>query len=72
MNMLKESLIKTIEENKTVGIIGMGNIGLETARLYKAFGANIIYYSRTKKDIEYDYVELDYLLKNSDIISRYF
>ena len=56
-------------KGKTVGIIGMGNIGLETAKLYKAFGANIIYYSRTKKDIEYDYVELDYLLKNSDIIS---
>ena len=31
---------------KTVGIIGMGKIGQETARLFEAFGANIIYYSR--------------------------
>ena len=54
---------------KTIGIIGMGKIGQETARLFNSFGANIIYYSSTKKDIKYKYVELDYLLKNSDIIS---
>lgn len=55
--------------NKTVGIIGLGNIGLETAKLFDAFGAKIIYYSRTKKLCKYQYVELEYLLKNSDIIS---
>ena len=56
-------------KGKTVGIIGLGNIGLETANLFKAFGANVIYYSRTKKDVQYEYTSLDYLLKNSDIIS---
>lgn len=56
-------------KDKTVGIIGLGNIGLETANLFKAFGANVIYYSRTKKDVNYEYTSLEYLLKNSDIIS---
>lgn len=56
-------------KDKTVGIIGLGEIGLQTAKLFEAFGANVIYYSRTKKDVKYKYVELDYLLKNSNIIS---
>ena len=54
---------------KTVGIIGLGKIGLKTANLFKAFGANVIYYSRTKKDVDFEYYSLDDLLKNSDIIS---
>lgn len=54
---------------KTVGIIGLGKIGLRTAKLFEAFGGNVIYYSRTKKDVNYPYYELDDLLKNSDIIS---
>jgi len=56
-------------KNKTVGIIGMGNIGIETAKLFDAFGAEIIYFSRTRKKLKYKYVELDELLKTSDIIS---
>lgn len=55
--------------NKTIGIIGMGNIGMETARLFDAFGGKIIYYSRTKKEVKYEYVSLEYLLEHSDIIS---
>lgn len=58
-------------KDKTIGIIGLGNIGLETARLFDAFGGNVIYYSRTKKDVKYKYVDLEYLLKNSDIISMH-
>ena len=54
---------------KTVGIIGLGKIGLRTAKLFEAFGANVIYYSRTKKNVNYPYYDLDDLLKNSDIIS---
>lgn len=59
---------------KTVGIIGAGRIGMETAKRLKAFGTNIIYYSRTKKrDFEQltdaKKVTLEKLLSNSDIIS---
>ena len=54
---------------KTIGIIGLGEIGIKTAKLFEALGAEVIYYSRTKKDVKYKYVELDELLKTSDIIS---
>lgn len=58
---------------KTVGIIGTGEIGLKTAKLFKAFGANLIAYSRSEKEdakkIGIEYVELDELMKQSDIIS---
>ena len=58
---------------KTVGIIGTGRIGIMTAKLFKAFGCKVIGYSRSKKDeaVEagIEYVELDELLKTSDIVS---
>jgi len=58
---------------KTVGIIGVGNIGLRTARLFKAFGANLIGYNRSEseeaKELGLDYVTLDELLEQSDIVS---
>lgn len=60
-------------KGKTVGIIGTGNIGLMTARLFKAFGANIIAFSRSEKEeakeIGISYVTLDELLEQSDIVS---
>ncbi|MCX7797528.1 MAG: D-glycerate dehydrogenase [Melioribacter sp.] len=61
-------------KDKTVGIIGAGRIGTEVASRMKAFKTNIIYYSRSR-NIEIENVigakkvSLDYLLKNSDIIS---
>jgi len=55
---------------KTFGIIGLGQIGQETAKLANAFGCKVIAYSRTVKNIPgVDFVELEYLLKESDIIS---
>ncbi len=54
--------------NCTVGIIGCGHIGYTTAKLFKGLGANVIVYNRSKnKDV--NYVELDELVKTSDIIS---
>ncbi|MCZ9311739.1 MAG: 2-hydroxyacid dehydrogenase [Methanocorpusculum sp.] len=58
---------------RTVGIIGTGRIGLATARLFAAFGAKIIAYSRSESDaaraLGITYVPLETLLRNSDIIS---
>lgn len=60
-------------KDKTVGIIGTGNIGIETAKLLKAFGANVIGWSRSErkeaKDAGITYVSLEELLKTSDIVS---
>lgn len=58
---------------KTVGIIGTGSIGLETAHLFKAFGANLIGYNLSEreeaKELGLEYVSLDDLMAQSDIIS---
>lgn len=58
---------------KTVGIVGTGKIGLKTAKLFKAFGAKLIAYSRSEKaeakDLGIEYVALDDLMKQSDIVS---
>ncbi|MBN2778068.1 MAG: hydroxyacid dehydrogenase [Bacteroidales bacterium] len=57
-------------KGKTVGIIGTGSIGLATAKLFNAFGCNILAFSRTQKNIDYiKYVSLNELLSSSDIIS---
>jgi D-3-phosphoglycerate dehydrogenase len=34
---------------KTFGVIGLGHIGLRTAELAKAFGANVVYWSKNRK-----------------------
>ena len=57
---------------KTLGIIGFGRIGQTVGRIAKAFGMNVLAYSRTEypegKAIA-TYVDLDTLLEKSDIIS---
>lgn len=55
----------------TWGIIGLGNIGRRVADIAKAFGCHVIYYSTSGKHEEegYERVDLDMLLKTSDIIS---
>ena len=58
---------------KTVGIIGLGKIGMACARLFKAFGANVIAFNRSinKEALEMGvaYRTLDEVLSESDIIS---
>ena len=53
---------------KTWGIVGLGNIGGQVAKVAQAFGCKVIAYKRNKTD-EYDCVELDKLMSSSDIIS---
>lgn len=59
--------------DKTVGIIGCGRIGYQTARLFQAFGAKVLAYSRTvNKEHEKNgivYPGLETLLSESDIVS---
>lgn len=54
---------------KTIGILGLGNIGQKVAKIAKALGMRVIYWSQNKKDMPYEYVSKEELLKESDIIS---
>lgn len=56
---------------KTWGIIGLGEIGQNVARIAKAFGCRVIYYSTSGNNYNssYDRVSFQELLAQSDIIS---
>lgn len=58
-------------EGKRWGIVGLGNIGKKTAKIAKAFGCEVVYYSVTGKNSnqEYKRVEFDELLETCDFIS---
>lgn len=58
---------------KTLGIYGMGRIGLEVAKRASAFDMKIIYHNRRQHPqaagLGYDYVSFEQLLELSDVIS---
>ncbi len=53
---------------KTMGIIGLGNVGRRIAELGKSLGMKVVYWSRKSRDNDYKYVEMDKLLRSSDFI----
>ena len=58
---------------KTVGIVGCGQIGFRTAKLFAAFGAKVLAYARHErpewKEAGIEAADLDTLLAQSDIVS---
>jgi len=57
--------------NMKWGIIGLGAIGQDVAKVATAFGANVVYYSTSGSNLNQPYqrLELNSLLKDCDIIS---
>ena len=66
----KNGLVGFELEGKKFGIVGAGAIGMRVANIAKAFGCEVLAYSRTKKYIEgVQFVDLKTLLKECDIVS---
>lgn len=76
-NWLKQELGIQCNElgGKTVGLIGMGNIGMEVAKMLRAFGVKILYYDISKlsedkeQELNINFCSLSELLKKVDILS---
>jgi phosphoglycerate dehydrogenase-like enzyme len=62
-------------KGKTVGLLGLGNIGRQVARKIGGFGVRVIYYDvrrlneAAERDLGITYVTLDELLVQADILS---
>ncbi len=61
-------------EGKTVGVLGFGRIGMEVARILRAFDAQVLAYSRTLTperagEVGAECVSQDDLLRRSDIVT---
>jgi len=74
LDFSQEGLRGTDLRGKTLGVIGVGNIGKHVVRIAKGFEMNVIAFDVVKpKNIEkklgFKFVSFDYLLKNSDIVS---
>lgn len=62
-------------QGRQLGIVGMGQIGIATARRAKAFGMNIAYTRRTPledhviEELDAKYMTMDELIESSDVLS---
>ena len=69
----KSQFAGTEVAGKTLGVIGLGAIGMRCAELFQAFGARVIAYNRSEKEEAKArgivYKSLDEVLQESDIIS---
>lgn len=59
---------------KTLGVIGVGNIGCHSIRIAKGIGMNVLGYKRTpdpkmEQELGFKFVDMDTLLSTSDIIT---
>ena len=62
-------------QGKTLGIVGLGQIGTATARRGKAFGMDVVYAGRRRADealeqeLDTRFLDLDELLEIADVVS---
>src|SRR5690625_4443998 len=69
----KDGYRQTDLKDKTLGVVGTGDIGGTVAKIGQAFGCNVIAYNRSEKqeliDLGVEYKSLDEVLQESDIVT---
>ena len=61
--------LSTSVSGKTVGIVGLGNIGKAIAKRAEAFNTKVVYHGRSKKDVPYTYYDdLKEMADDSDFL----
>lgn len=55
-------------QGKTAGIVGLGNIGSAIAERCKGLGMSVVYWSKTQKEVDYEFTELGELMSQADVI----
>lgn len=72
---IKKELMGWQLQGKTLGVVGLGNVGERVARIAKAFGMKILITKRTPpapeilKELEAEFIPLSELLQRSDIVT---
>lgn len=56
-------------QGKTLGIVGLGQIGQAVARRAAAFGLRVVHTGRSRASSEFEFLPLEELLRTSDIVS---
>ena len=56
-------------QGKTLGVIGMGGIGAEVARIAKGIGMDVIGYNRTPRETDVPTTDIDTLLARAEVVS---
>jgi glyoxylate reductase len=74
MGWAPELLLGTDVHGKTLGIIGLGRIGILVAKRAKGFDMKVLYYNTSRKpeverELGVKYVDLDDLLRDSDFVT---
>jgi D-3-phosphoglycerate dehydrogenase len=54
---------------KTLGVLGMGNIGKKVARIAEALGMEVCYWSAYQESVSYTMLSFEEILKKSDVIT---
>ena len=65
----REAFIGRNLRDLTVGILGLGNIGIKVAKLIRSFGSQVIYYDPYVNCNEFQNVDIHTLFKTADVVS---
>ncbi len=66
---VRDSYEGTELNGKTLGVVGLGNIGTRVAQIAQVLGMRVVYWSRTARNERFAYREFDDVLREADVIS---